>query len=105
MNRSLRVLLYSSVVCGCTSLNNLDAAMVGYEFVRSVSIDQQVVDVFRHKNQSDSWMGKRAFEAFRQIDSAVYRDNLKAIEIVSECKILPATVMNSGPTTPILVEC
>lgn len=90
---------------GCTSMNKTDAALAGYEFVSSVTIGQQVVDVFRHKNQSDSWMGKRAFEAFGQIDSTVYRNNLKAIEIVSKCDLVPATVMNAGPTTTILVDC
>jgi hypothetical protein len=90
---------------GCTSMNKTDAALAGYEFVSSVTIDQQVVDVFRHKHQSDSWMGKRSFQAFGQIDSSVYMNNLKAIELVSECDLVPATVMNAGPTTTILVDC
>ena len=105
MSRLLAGLICFSAVLGCSSLNNVDAALEGYEFVRSVSIDQQVVDVFRHKNQSDSWMGKRSFQAFGQIDSTIYRDNLRAIEIVSGCDLVPATVMNAGPTTTILVEC
>ena len=77
MSRLLAGLICFSAIFGCSSLNNVDAALEGYEFVRSISIDQQVVDVFRHKNQSNSWMGKRAFQAFGQIDSSVYMNNLK----------------------------
>lgn len=104
-SRLLTVLICGSAVSGCSSLNNIDAALEGYEFISSVTLDQQVVDVYRHKNQTGSWMGKREFQPFGQIDSTIYRDNLRAIEIVSECKLVPTTVMNAGPTTTILVEC
>jgi hypothetical protein len=100
------LVLWVTALSGCSSVNHLDAAVMGYEYVDSRVIGDETYEVFQSEKQSDFYRAAIIQEGFCcVIDPRRWVNNVKVIEEVTQCKVDSNFVNHSGLLTEARVVC
>jgi hypothetical protein len=100
------LVLWVTALSGCSSVNHLDAAVMGYEYVDSRVIGDEPYEVFQSEKQSDFYRAAIIQEGFCcVIDPRRWVNNVKVIEEVTQCKVDSNFVNHSGLLTEARVVC
>jgi len=88
------------VLCACTPAGPFSTAPT-----HRLTIDGQMWQVQQMPAGKDTWAANKEDPWGGWLDPRDYERNVRAIELVSKCKVIPATISNQGMATTAAVTC